>query len=1467
MSEPCIEDYTIGWICALQEEFEATCRMLDEEFDGPETGDINDNNTYVFGRIHEHNVVIGCLPDGRYGIGSAAVVSRDMVRSFPSLKFALMVGIGGGAPTPDRDIRLGDVVVSVPQGKLGGVVQYDFGKRLPDGRFQLTGQMNSPPEVLLGALPDMQRRHNDPRKPDRILEHLKLMDDMPAYKRPAEDRLYRADYQHKDGMTCASCATNGLEERPLRVIERAVTVHYGTIASANSVMKNAEERDKYARDPELKVLCFEMEAAGLMNNFPCLVIRGICDYSDSHKNDEWHKYAALVAAAYARELLHVLKPRKVTVLPSWASNMGRILADLHNEVSAASRKTDTVIHHQQTKEAKDILDWLTPVNYGPQQSDYFGRRQPGTGRWLLDTVEFCTWRDTCGQTLFCPGIPGAGKTIITSVVVDNLETLFGADRDVGIAYIYYNFRRQNEQTAKEVLASLLKQLVQTMPIFPESVKSLYDKHKDKRSRPSLEEISSTLQSTASLYSRVFFLIDALDECRAYDDSRVTFLAEIFKFPANIFATSRFIPNIMESLKDSITLEIRARDEDVRRYVHNNISRLPASIRRSSELQTEVTRVIVDSVGGMFLLAQLHLESLIGKTSVKAIRIALAKLPRGSNAYDHAYETAMERIERQVLDHRSLAKQILSWITCAKRPLTTVELRHALAVEVGTSKLDEDALPEIEDIVLVCVGLVTIDEQSGIIRLVHYTTQQYFDRNREKWFANAEADIATTCVTYMSFDVFESGFCHTNEDLEERMRLNPLYHYCAHYWGDHAREAPALGQEAIDFLEFDTKVESSSQALMAVKVEQEYSQDVPRQMTGLHLVAYFGIKDAAQILATRNIADLTDSYGRTALWYAAARGHETVVKLLLDTGKVDVNTRDTLHGQTPLWRAAAGGYEGIVKLLLNIGEVDVDAKDPIGRTPLSWAAKRGYKDIVKLLLDTGNVDVNARDTVFGWTPLSRAIERGDEGIVKLLLGTGNVDLDAKDRNGQTPLSRAAAGGHEGIVKLLLDTGKVDVDAEDEDGHTPLWGAAERGHEGIVKLLLDTGNVDVNAIGTGYGWKPLSQATKWGHEGIVKLLLDTGNVDVDAKDPMGRTPLSRAAAGGHEGIVKLLLGTGNVDVDAEDEDGQTPLSWAAAGGHEGIVKLLLGTSNLDVNARGTGYGWKPLSQATKWGHEGIVKLLLDTGNVDVDAKDPMGRTPLWDAAKSGHEGIVKLLLDRGKVDVNAKDTVFGWTPLSRAIERGDEGIFKLLLDTGKVDVDAKDRNGQTPLWDAANRGYKGIVKLLLDTGNVDVNARDTVFGWTPLSRAIERGDEGIFKLLLNTGNVDVDAEDEDGHTPLWGAAERGHEGIVKLLLDTGNVDVDAKDPMGRTPLWGAAERGHEGIVKLLLDTGNVDVDAKDPMGRTPLWGAAERGHEGIVKLLLGTGNVDVDARDTVFGWTPLSWAVAGGHEGIVKLLLKY
>ncbi|KAL6864574.1 nucleoside phosphorylase domain-containing protein [Trichoderma novae-zelandiae] len=307
------ETFTVGWICALQEEYEAACAMLDEDLQGPEAAEKGDGNTYFFGRISKHNIVVACLPPGRHGTTAATRAAKDMMRSFPQLRFMLLVGTGGGAPTEERDIRLGDVVVSVPTDASGGVIQYDYGKRAEE--FQQTGHLNAPPTVLLGALPEVRRRHNHPKRLGGVDEHLQVFNSNARFQRPKEDRLFRPDVRHHGGKECTECDTNGLVVRPPRPSGRAVNVFYGTVASANSLMKDADERDFYARDRRTKALCFEMEAAGLMNDFPCMVIRGISNYSDSHKNDEWRCYAAATAAAYAKELLRVVRPIKAAPGP------------------------------------------------------------------------------------------------------------------------------------------------------------------------------------------------------------------------------------------------------------------------------------------------------------------------------------------------------------------------------------------------------------------------------------------------------------------------------------------------------------------------------------------------------------------------------------------------------------------------------------------------------------------------------------------------------------------------------------------------------------------------------------------------------------------------------------------------------------------------------------------------------------------------------------------------------------------------------------------------------------------------------------------------------------------------------------------------------------------------------------------------------------------------------------------------
>jgi ankyrin repeat protein len=912
-----------------------------------------------------------------------------------------------------------------------------------------------------------------------------------------------------------------------------------------------------------------------------------------------------------------------------------------------------LVRYQEDKEQQAILEWLTPTDYALQQNDFLKQRQAGSGKWLLDSAEFKSWLETKNQTLLCPGIPGAGKTILTSIVIEDLSTRFQDESSIVVAYIYCNFKRQAEQTLEDLLASVLKQLAQARSSLPQSVRSLYDRCRSKNTRPSIDDISMVLQSVAAEYSRVFVLVDALDECQVNNNCRAKLLLQLSqlqdKSGANLFMTSRFIPDIMERFERDLRIEIRANEHDVRRYIEGHLDELPRFVRRDLDLQQEISSSIVKAIDGMyvapynvvedpinytrFLLAQLHLNSLKGKRAPTAVRDALKKLPTGTESYDRAYSDAMERIEGQLSDEEALAKEALSWITCAKRPLTTTELQYALAIKVGQAEFDEGNKPDIEDIVSVCAGLVTIDEESGIIRLVHYTTQEYFERRQKHWFPTADFDITAICVTYLSFTVFGSGSCLTDSSFEERLQRNPLYDYAAHYWGHHACQIRSPHSKIVDFLQHEMNMEAATQAMLVRKLysgQSDYSQDFPRQITGLHLSAYFGITEIAAILLDCADPNSKDTNDQTPLSWAAQRGHEGVVKLLLDTGKVDVNSKDT-NNWTPLSWAAEKGHEGVVKLLLNTGKVDGDLKDTkYGQTPLSWAAENGHESVVKLLLDTGKVDVDLKDdTMYSRTPLLWAAAKGHEGVVKLLLDTGKVDVDLKDDTmySRTPLLWAAAEGHEGVVKLLLDTGKVDVDLKDDTmySRTPLSWAAENGHESVVKLLLNTGKVDVN-LKDSSDQTPLLWAARNGHKGVVKLLLDTGKVDVDSKDDTeyGQTPLSWAAEKGHEGVVKLLLDTGKVNVNSKDTKyGQTPLSWAAEKGHEGVVKLLLDTGKVDVDSKDTLYSWTPLFWAAMDGHESVAKLLLDTGKVDVDLKDSYDQTPLWWAAENGHEGVVKLL----------------------------------------------------------------------------------------------------------------------------------------------------------------------------------------------------------------------------------------------------
>ncbi|KAL7919066.1 nucleoside phosphorylase domain-containing protein [Trichoderma austrokoningii] len=423
MSNP--SNYTVGWICAISTERVAAEVFLDEEHDPPEYVSSQDNNDYTLGKIGKHNVVIAVLPDGEYGIASAASVARDMLHSFPNIRIGLMVGIGGGAPSTKHDIRLGDVVVSAPRNGNGGVFQYDFGKTIQDQSFQQTGLLSQPPMLLRTAISGIQALYK--RKGHRLKETIdNILQEYPRlrqeYDRPSanSDTLYISAVIHEK--SCVDVCSDDLSNIVSR-IERTENednpaIHYGIIASANQLMKDAIVRDKLIAEKD--ILCFDMEAAGLMNHFPCLVIRGICDYSDSHKNNKWQGYASMTAAAYAKDLLLRIAPNRVEAekkISDILSEDHRDIAKDHRDVAKEQlRSQKDLDKERQLREEREChqLFRLTASKKDTTYEWYKDRveeRVEDTCIWFLKHKHFQKWLEQESGPLLVTADPGCGKSV------------------------------------------------------------------------------------------------------------------------------------------------------------------------------------------------------------------------------------------------------------------------------------------------------------------------------------------------------------------------------------------------------------------------------------------------------------------------------------------------------------------------------------------------------------------------------------------------------------------------------------------------------------------------------------------------------------------------------------------------------------------------------------------------------------------------------------------------------------------------------------------------------------------------------------------------------------------------------------------------------------------------------------------------------------------------------------------------
>lgn len=400
------------------------------------------------------------------------------------------------------------------------------------------------------------------------------------------------------------------------------------------------------------------------------------------------------------------------------------------------------------------------------------------------------------------------------------------------------------------------------------------------------------------------------------------------------------------------------------------------------------------------MALFHMDSIAYKPTPNAIQKALKSLPLGLN---DTYDEVIRRINAQNQDYQEIAMRALLWIINAVRPLSVKELQHALAISPGVSYLDEGDIIDEKTILLSCAGIVSIDHESRIIRLVHYTAQEYFEHTRTKLFPKAQNIIVRACLTYLSFDIFSSG--HYSEDF---------LRYAAENWGEHERKKIEDDDDdlVLNFLMDDAKMSFSAQAMLPI---------TKYHFPGLHLAAYFGLdKYVREILMDKEIkVDTRDNGGRTALSWAAGNGHEAVVKMLLDNETPAVLELADFYGETPFFFAVHGGREALVKLLLERNDVNTNSRSRGDETPLLCAIRNEHENIVELLLTRDDVDINSKDNL-GRTPLVLAVRINNEALVKMLLAK-NPDVNGFDYLGSNPWIISVRNKNEAIKKMLVEHG--------------------------------------------------------------------------------------------------------------------------------------------------------------------------------------------------------------------------------------------------------------------------------------------------------------------------------------------------------------------------------------------------------------------------------------------------------------
>jgi nucleoside phosphorylase len=730
----------------------------------------NDTNSYILGRIGCHNIAIACLPTNEYGTNNAVNVLTNLTRTFTSIYLSLMVGIGGGAPRENFDIRLGDIVVGTR------VVQHDLGKIIGSGQIQHTAVPRTLAHMLGKALSLLQAEHQplSCRIPlileEKFREH-------PDYARPTTaDRLFSSAYRHSSqAPSCDECSPSALVQRSERSTNNPY-IYYGTIASGNQVMKNSTVRDMVAQ--ELDAICFEMEAAGLNDICPCLSIRGICDYSDSHKSKEWQEYAAATAAAFAREFLEKL-PHTEEILASTPESVQQQDYWLQNE------KYSNCLRDLRETDPRDDKSRIEETKGGLLKDAY---------RWVLGNEKFQDWYNASqSQLLWIKGNPGKGKTMLLCGLINELEKEHGSF----LSYFFCQATEARLNNATAVLRGLIYLLIVQRPPLISYIEEKYD-HAGKQ----LFEDGNAWQALSKIFMAMLedpildgaiLIVDALDECSTNQEK----LLDLIIRSSNVkwIVTSRNwleIEQVLDRSTQKVRLHLELNQDSVCKaveaFIEYKVEDLAKKKHYDAKLTSDVKSYLLENADGTFLWVALVCQELADNKVFRKshTRLMLELFPKG---LDPLYGRMMEYIFSS--HDAEICREILALASVVFRPVTLAELKTLLGSQY------EDEYDELPQIIGCCGSFLTL--RGNDIYFLHQSAKDFLlnkasDQILPSGFAYQHELIFERSLQALS-ETLRRDICqleHPGFDINEVSPdvlepLDPMRYSCVH-WVDHLHDS-------------------------------------------------------------------------------------------------------------------------------------------------------------------------------------------------------------------------------------------------------------------------------------------------------------------------------------------------------------------------------------------------------------------------------------------------------------------------------------------------------------------------------------------------------------------------------------------------------------------------------------------------------------------------------------------------------